>query len=104
MTLVESLTAYGWFEEDARDAAAAFETGGVEAVRAAFVWLDDEEHDYSGEMVDCVEAWKRRLEVAPVVFDEMLIAPAMLFHPIRGVGADSDVRLGTIKTDNNESP
>jgi len=62
MTLDEWLYRYGWNRDDALAAAVAFDaetevTSKARSAAATAAWMDDEQHDYSGEMLDCIAGW-----------------------------------------------
>lgn len=59
MTLSDFLINYGWNQDDANKVEDAYRTGGVAAAKATVVWMDDEDHDYSGEMADCIGRWEK---------------------------------------------
>lgn len=53
--LAIALARIGWCYEMSYEAAFAYYNNGFEGVMEATKWADDEEHDYSGEMVDDIE-------------------------------------------------
>ena len=58
--LVEYLIRYGWQDEAAQAIAHAYSVGSPsrKAALAIVKWMDDETHDYSGELDDCITQWR----------------------------------------------
>jgi hypothetical protein len=56
--LLEYLLRIGWSVDIAVDAGAAYQQGGVEEARRVSKWMDDDEHDYSGEITDDIQHWR----------------------------------------------
>ena len=59
MTLRKHLTGYGWNPEDAANVASRYFSGGIHFAIESVKWMDDEDHDYSGEMHACIQEWER---------------------------------------------
>ena len=64
--LKEYLIRYGWAEDIADDVHDAVYRGKgkdeeIENVKKAMACLDDSEHDYTGEMLECIVAWRKEV-------------------------------------------
>jgi hypothetical protein len=62
VSLAEWLYRYGYSRDDADKAQAAFDAESDVTMKGnvaanTFSWADDDEHDYSGEMLGCICGW-----------------------------------------------
>lgn len=57
--LVMYLIKNGYFEYDAVEFAKAYRESGIEAAVDLFAWADDDEHDYTGELRDCLQKFEK---------------------------------------------
>ena len=61
MSIAEWLYNYGYASDDAKAIAEAHAAGGIEAAVAVINDYDDAEHDYTGELRECIQQAVREL-------------------------------------------
>lgn len=72
--LSEVLLRYGYNEEDIAEIQSVYLSGGIEKAVNAFKWVDDAEHDYSGELRDVIKKWQTEKDGIEEVASAFLIA------------------------------
>ena len=52
--LMKHLVGYGWQEDDMILVVDSYYRGGIDAAVHEIRWMDDDEHDYSSELRECI--------------------------------------------------
>lgn len=89
--LEEYLVRYGWSPDIASEIDTAYgpchsHVDGRQRVRDATKWMDDVEHEYSSEAVDCIRRWQHEVgeNVWPFQLNDFVIAGLDDIDPVCG--------------------